>query len=708
MCGIAHAFYINDRMMRTYKQLTKEESRRLVWQNAVRSLTQNRTSSRVIDPNYMDHLWEFCKGEVAHVPEILSLDNTTYEKWKRFAEIQKGVKQACDLKVAFFCGPEPENDVEHLLELGVRIENIYAFEYDKDIFRVAVNSLQDTYPSLKIFNGKIETYVSLHQTKFDIIYLDFTGTMLTEFKVVAQILDSNALTDLGVLIVNTTYPDKTEDNVRFLAEYFIFRTFFEHSAISTVDEDEEWNFVESCSAYGIYDVGALIPLIRDHFEDAYSAFQTNFIATYSNLIKPIYAIVNNPILRKRLFATDATFREILDDKERFSDVEEDQAYDQPLLYSAFSMITENHMWNQFLCSKEQGMQYTRLEAIKVLELFLYANYEEYLDLLSPRLQEELPAIKKTIIENACRERGLFCDVPMIHLWLELMVMQIGYTYHHNTHTHKRYTYTAKTRPMCLDIFTMDTCREVYDSLPMMEYFSYDMMDESRQIVIRMCMDAISSQNHWQLDQLYYGAHLVGLGDYPWCEFKGLPRRIVIAKKAQRIQTVEDLFADGNKVVYHYFPASEKDSILREGLLCSKSKSSRNSEKQGIYVVWSDDIRVRNAIVETQVRVDFFGNPVAEICQLSINLKKYGITVQDIAPDLNGEPKCDINSFSCKIMKDISNIEPADISDWEGGSADTYGIEFYNLEGYNIDYKPTDYESGLANGWYPDIIWKEYA
>lgn len=693
--------------MKTYKQLTKDESRRLVWQNAVRSLTQNRTSSRVINPNYMDHLWEYCKGEVAHIPMFQSPANTTYEKWKRFADIQKGVKQACDLKVAFFCGPEPENDVEHLLELGVQIENIYAFEYDKDIFRVAVDSLQYTYPSLKIFNGKIETYVSLHQTKFDIIYLDFTGTLFTEFRVVAQILDSNALADLGVLIVNTTYPDKTDDNVRFLAEYFLFRTFFEHSAISDVDEDAEWNFVESCSAYGIYDLGALIPLIRDHFEDAYSAFQTNFIATYSNLIKPIYAIVNNPILRKRLFATDATFREILDDKERFSNVEEDQAYDQPLLYTAFSMISEHRLWRQFLCEREQGLNYTRLEAIKVLELFMYADYEKYLDLLAPRLKEELPAIAKNTIEKSYCESGLFCDVPMIHLWLELMVMQMGYTYHHNTHTHKRYAYMAKTRLMCLDVFTLDTCRELYDSLPMMEYYSYDMQDESRQIVIRMCMDAISLQNHWQLEQLYYGAHLVGIDDFPWCRFRGLPKRIVIANREKRLQTVEDLLSDGEKVVYHYFPVSLKESILEEGLLCSKDSCTKNGMKKGIYVVWSDDIRVRNAIVESQVSVDSKGNPVGKICQLAINLQKYGITAKDIAPDLNGGAECDINSFCCKIVKDIPHIDPSDISNWEGGSADTYGVEFYNLEGYNIDYMPKDYENGVANGWYPKIVSKKY-
>lgn len=173
------------------------------------------------------------------------------------------------------------------------------------------------------------------------------------------------------------------------------------------------------------------------------------------------------------------------------------------------------------------------------------------------------------------------------------------------------------------------------------------------------------------------------------------------------KTVEDLFADGEKMVYHYFPLSKKDSILKDGLLCSKNTSLKSGEKKGIYVVWSDDIRVRNAIVETQASVDSKEIPVGELCQLTINLKKYDISAKDIAPDLNGGSECDINSFCCKIVKDIPNIDPNDITDWKGGNSDTYGVEFYNLEGYNIDHKPSNYEIGVTNGWYQVRSWKEY-
>lgn len=193
-----------------------------------------------------------------------------------------------------------------------------------------------------------------------------------------------------------------------------------------------------------------------------------------------------------------------------------------------------------------------------------------------------------------------------------------------------------------------------------------------------------------------------------CRF--LPEINLCDKKSPKreIKTVEDLFADGEKVVYHYFPASKKESILKDGLLCSKDGSSKFAERKGIFVVWNDDLRVRNAIAWEQTCVDSKSRPVKELCQIAINLKKYGITAKDIAPDLNGGAECDLNSFCCKIIKDIPNIDSSDISDFGRGNADTFGVRFYNLEGYNIAHKPMDYDYLASIDVYPHISWKEYA
>ena len=167
--------------MYTYKQTVKERSRELLWNHSVRSLTQSRLDSRVLNPEYLDRLWDYVKSsfDKSLYYSSVVLDDLVYEDWKKFGETLYGVRRPEELKVAFFCGPEPENDVNHLVRLGVRIENIYAFENDKTSFKAAVDSLHDSFPNLKIFRGNILDFLSLNEVKFDIIYLDFTRSLLT-------------------------------------------------------------------------------------------------------------------------------------------------------------------------------------------------------------------------------------------------------------------------------------------------------------------------------------------------------------------------------------------------------------------------------------------------------------------------------------------------------------------------------------------------
>ena len=47
--------------METYKQDIKERTRELLWNHAVRNLTHGRMDSRVLNPSYLDNLWDFVK-----------------------------------------------------------------------------------------------------------------------------------------------------------------------------------------------------------------------------------------------------------------------------------------------------------------------------------------------------------------------------------------------------------------------------------------------------------------------------------------------------------------------------------------------------------------------------------------------------------------------------------------------------------------------
>ena len=138
--------------------------------------------------------------------------------------------------------------------------------------------------------------------KFDIVYLDFTGSLFKEYKVVLKMLDLNALNDMSILAVNTTYPDKTEENIDILTNFFYNDTFFESSVLTSNDTEEENSKVqrvEGCDAMGI-DIENLRSIIDMNFENAYSAFQTALIIDYANRHKPAYEVFKQDMLSKRL------------------------------------------------------------------------------------------------------------------------------------------------------------------------------------------------------------------------------------------------------------------------------------------------------------------------------------------------------------------------------------------------------------------------
>ena len=140
-----------------------------------------------------------------------------------------------------------------------------------------------------------------------------------------------------------------------------------------------------------------------------------------------------------------------------------------------------------------------------------------MDILSESLKKSIPEIMESVPDSKFSRFSIFCDIPMIHLWLELAVNQLGYPYHHNTKNHKRYSYKAKEREMCLDIFTFDQCRSLYDWLPMIEYYGDDLKNLERQMMTRICIDAIGKHSLHILDRQYFGAALVCINDEDWSE-----------------------------------------------------------------------------------------------------------------------------------------------------------------------------------------------
>lgn len=538
--------------MATYKQDVKEQSRVRIWSHAIESLTTRRDETRILDRTYLTKLSGFVEAKIGR-----ELDPTVLRDFFSYLDLSYGKKDANELKVAFFCGPEPENDVDVLLSLGVRLENMFAFELGNKEFKQAVDALRGKYPQLKIFNGNIETYSQLHNTLFDIIYLDFTGTLNTCFKTVCSVLDNNMLSPFGVLAVNTTHPDKTEENIDFLSRYFFYDTMFERSVIEGDERYEDFmpgfGRVEGASCYGWNTPDDLRPYIEEYFEDAYSAFQSDFINGYANITKPIYSIMSQSILQKRLFKL-----QLLDGLLKYEKAYNQMDFDYfndgvPLFSMKFRMLDKDDPIYKHFDTNEIGRKFNRIKSLMLWELLVNAQYVhqydlddkgicvdedgntiyEKIDILSYLADPLVSAVK--VIEDMIKPKKMgtmFCDLPMIHLWLEMIVNSLGYPYHANLKNHERHRYTAKERQMSVDVFTFDQCRGLYDWLPMIEYQADYVKDYDRQLISRMCVDAIAKNSLGVIQQQYFGSAIVGEGEQPWAHFYDFPKRVELTEEKE--------------------------------------------------------------------------------------------------------------------------------------------------------------------------------
>ncbi|MFW1992965.1 hypothetical protein [Acinetobacter nosocomialis] len=154
----------------SYTQDSKEKSREELWHHAISAVTVHRKSSRVLNSEYLETLWNYAWDDVlSHVFDISKERHRIakyFDHWAEYSESCYGQKSPKDLRVAYFSGPEPENDLRILLSLGVRIENVWAFEADKDTYTKALEKAREHFPNLKIFPGSLGDFFKRDCSKF--------------------------------------------------------------------------------------------------------------------------------------------------------------------------------------------------------------------------------------------------------------------------------------------------------------------------------------------------------------------------------------------------------------------------------------------------------------------------------------------------------------------------------------------------------------
>lgn len=512
------------KIMHTYNQDEKENTREIFWEHTINSLTLNRNQSTICTTALANEFSLFAANKLKeYFNDDFILDQITVNQtWLDFHQSVYGNKTSKDLKIAYFCGPEPINDLKHLLARGIQPENIWAFELDKTNYESAKQQIIDFGVYINLFEGNISDFISTYPQKFDIVYLDFTNHLLSKKQnpalVVNTLFQTNFLSDISCLIVNTCYPDKTHENVDFLRMYHQNRKWV-HRTIHGSTEGSK--FHESFEVHGIFEDKDVYEKISAKFKEAYSNYSSAFPDLFCNVLHPMIRVLRLPTLRNKLFNSTNLYKALNRlSRTDFANFEDEQGGFDLIMsadnygdwYFAERIIKGSvKPFSHFLSSTIPGTKYTPFDAIKFYSL-ISSIEEGYFDAFSDELFQVIKKMQKNTIEQKFQMQGIFCDIPMWHLWYSLIIGKYGHPHHINYRNHKRFDYTAKERTMCLDIFTFDKCRSLYDWLPSFEFMPEMFSNINVQILIRSYMDLIYKSQFFYNNTIFSWGHLLATGD----------------------------------------------------------------------------------------------------------------------------------------------------------------------------------------------------
>ena len=283
-------------MTTEYVEPQKVLARKQVIERAINTLTTDRTNATLCRRTYVREVRDtLIARDVYDAAAAAQLTNETIDRWEAFYDSITQARGAKNLKIAYLCGPNPENDLRVLCAAGILPENIWAFESDTDVHDKAVASaLASEFPFIKIVNSGIDTFLEASPMRFDIIYLDFCGPLPSRNKkqktllAISRVLASHALNSPGALITNVSLPTETGDAdgrallAKLVACYLYPKEFLEGDNDTTPEgpiaqgyEFEEWLAIVSSDLENYY--GQFVTrLLMDH---------ASFISPYSRLPK---------------------------------------------------------------------------------------------------------------------------------------------------------------------------------------------------------------------------------------------------------------------------------------------------------------------------------------------------------------------------------------------------------------------------------------
>ena len=138
---------------------------------------------------------------------------TEIGQWELFHESEVQTKMPSDLRVCYLGGGNLENAIEVFVENGVLCQNVWAIVESTETLEKAWNAIENSaLRNVKLVVGDILTFLKEDKAPFDIIYLDFCGSLPSAkqktLKIVGYVFLYNKLESPGALITNFSFPPK--------------------------------------------------------------------------------------------------------------------------------------------------------------------------------------------------------------------------------------------------------------------------------------------------------------------------------------------------------------------------------------------------------------------------------------------------------------------------------------------------------------------
>ncbi len=484
----------------TYQQQSKSIARHDMLSYAVRMLTSSRAEACCVNRTYVRDLYDyFSRLDESHEQqEMRKIDVAYITAWERLHDTCVDYKRPEDLTVCYLSGPEPENDFNEFISFGILPQNIWAFESDKAIYWKALESYNcSDYLQPKIVRTKADSFFENTPKKFDIVYIDACGTIISDqhaLRTVASLFRNHRLSSPGMLITNFAEIDggnteEMETYCSLLSKYFTFKP------------DCNINIGGASSSPFSERYEALQNEIKESFNQYYGDFITSIISDIGSISIPALRFVNSPFIYELVDSLPENGSNL--DLAEVNKIANNSllkffATNQLLKYN--SKLDIDSIKIDKLANELSGGESWSTGLLKALYILHEIKHMEK--------NVKAPVLSAASYFETSNQIYRFLDMPSKELFYDLSINQFAYPMHYSTSSTKRCTYIAKSKRMYMDVIPFDECRYVYEWLPSLHQIENAYKNVSWQCVFRFAVDGLVKQRLLYNNEFFFQGSVV--------------------------------------------------------------------------------------------------------------------------------------------------------------------------------------------------------